>query len=128
MQDASASLQALLESIDSLDQLEVVLILADEPARPYSIQELLDRSMVRPVDLSEVGRSLAAKGLVRVAEDGWRLTEDVGLASSITELLRVYREDPLEVVAPVSHGAVERARAMTARALARAFLLRKQAQ
>jgi DNA-binding IscR family transcriptional regulator len=126
MQDASTSLQALLELIESLDQLEVVLTLADEPARMHSTQELLDRTMVRPVDLSEVAKSLMEKGLVRVEEGGWRLTEDVKLASSVTELLRTYRENPLEIVAPVTNGAVERARAMTARALARAFLLRKQ--
>jgi hypothetical protein len=128
MQDASTSLQSLLSSIESLDQLEVVLLLADEPARPHSAEELLGKTLIRPVDLTEVGKSLAAKGLVLVGEDGWRLTADTKLASSVTELLRKYREDPLDVVGPVTHGAVERARAMTARALARAFMIRRQSE
>lgn len=126
MQDKSSaqkSMEVLLTRVESLDQLEVLLVLAEAPERPHTAGELLERASVRPEDLLEVMAQLVSRGMVLPLEDGsWRLSEDAQSVEGALELLSAYRKNPTPIVRSIVQGAIERARDITG--WASAFLFR----
>jgi hypothetical protein len=109
-----------MQRIETLDQLETLLALAEDMDRTLTFEELLWKTLIRPIDLPEVARSLVAQGLaVAESERSLRLSEDTGVRRLASELLRQFRENPALIVGPLSMGSIELAQVVVDRARAR---------
>jgi hypothetical protein len=102
-------MKLLMQGIETLDQLETLMVLAEDMGHTLTFEELLWKTLIRPIDLPEVARHLVALGLaVSDSDRSLRLSEDVAVRARAAELLRQFRADPALLVGPLSMGAGER--------------------
>jgi hypothetical protein len=117
-------MQFVLERLETLDQLEVLLVLAEAGGHPVSPEDLLAKTLIRPVDLPPLRQALVSKGLAVEERTGaLRLSLEPPVPEGVAALLRQFREDPTLIVQSLSHSAMGRARVIMAQALAQAFML-----
>jgi hypothetical protein len=117
----------ILQALESLEQLEILLVLVADSAQAHTSEMLLRKTVVRAVDLLEIRRHLVSKGLAVCDEEGaLRLSEDPSIQAGAAELLRQFREDPLQIIGPLSTGALERARFVVESARMRALLVGRE--
>jgi hypothetical protein len=127
MQEPPKSVQLVLERLESLDQLEVLLHLAEDPRRAFLPVEVLENTSVREVDLQSVLSALLSKGLIVSADpEKWRLSPDLQVTSGVQQLLSMYQLDPVPLLRDLNRRCIERTRALAARELAQAFLVQRK--
>jgi DNA-binding transcriptional ArsR family regulator len=111
--------------IDSIDQLEILRVLAEEPGRERPVADLAGAVQARPDAAAAHLAALSARGLIASkAVDGetyYRHGPRPEFAAPLEQLLRLYRERPVTMIKLVYAGANERLRAF-----ADAFKLRKE--
>jgi hypothetical protein len=114
------------ENIESLEQLEILRVLAEEPGREWSAGELAAEIQAEPSAAASHMAALAARGLVAtsarrgeaVARHGSRSPD---LGDRLARVLAAYRERPVTMIKLVYAKANERLRAFSD-----AFRLRKE--
>lgn len=127
--DVSGEVQTLLrECIDSHEDIELLLLLAREPAASFTAQSVSER-LKMSVSLAEsVLKRLCGKGLAQSSpgEPGvaYRYApRDAKRSQSVELFMREYRDNWLGIVQLISANAIERMRTETLQAFAAAFLL-----
>lgn len=114
------------ENIESLEQLEILRVLAEDPGREWAAAELAAEIQADPSAAASHIAALAARGLVAtstrrgetVARHGTRSPE---LGGRLTQVLAAYHERPVTMIKLVYAKANERLRAFSD-----AFRLRKE--
>lgn len=114
------------ENVESVDQLEVLRILGEDPAREWAAGELAGELQADPQALSSDLVALHSRGLLKRAARGTEVFCQYGpatpeLADALGLLLRVYLERPVTMIRLVSTRA---SRAI--RSFAEAFRFRKE--
>lgn len=118
--------QFLEGNIESVDQLEILRILGEDPGREWATADLAREAQCRPDDAAAHLAALHGRGLVSRVERGGNVVGRYGPATPDLErrlglLLAMYRERPVTLIKLVA------ARANAAlRAFADAFRLRKE--
>jgi hypothetical protein len=114
----------VLEAIGSLEELHVLLSLADAEQRVWSIAEL---SAHHPtLDVPEAVTALVAAGLARwIADRGVSLTVDQELREGSIALVAQYRSNPLLILQPLTQRSLDRLRSAAARTFADAFVVKR---
>jgi hypothetical protein len=114
--------QAILRGLESLEQLEILLALAAEADQSHTFEELAQKTLVRLLELPDIGRHLLSMRLVTAdGERRLRLSDEPRNRATVAEILRQYRENPTPIVVPLSASAIERARLVVDHARARVF-------
>jgi hypothetical protein len=114
------------ENIESIDQLEVLRVLGEGPAREWTAAALAAEVQGPPADMAEHLAALARRGLIaterRGAEAVWRYAPaSPELDGIVGRLLKCYRERPVSMIKLVYAQAAD-----PLRAFADAFRLRKK--
>ena len=122
----------LRDYVSGYEELEALLVLANEPERDWSVSAIAD-SLNLPTDITRVAleRLVSVGGLIEAAQSASRKTfkfspERAELRERVGELARAYREQRMDVVQAMTTNAVERARSTAARYLADAFLFERR--
>lgn len=114
------------EHIESLEQLEILRVLAEDPGREWSAGELAAEIQAEAATAATHVTSLAARGLVTTSARGGETVARHGarpaeLVNRLAKVLAAYRERPVTMIKLVYAKANERLRAFSD-----AFRLRKE--
>jgi DNA-binding MarR family transcriptional regulator len=124
--------QALLrDRIDSYEELEILLLLAGEPAVTFTAEATGERLNIAVPRAANALHRLRAGGLAESSrgEAGtlYRYSpRNLRLASSVELLVREYRDNRLGIVKVLTANAITRMRTATLRAFADAFVLNRE--
>jgi hypothetical protein len=114
----------VLEAIGSLEELHVLLSLADAGVRVWTMAELAARHPT--IDVPEaVGALMAAQLAWRDGDRGIGLTVDRDLRRGAVALVAQYRSNPLLILNPLTERALDRVRNAAARTFADAFVVKR---
>jgi len=119
--------QLLLESLESYEQLEVLLLLCRDRSEPWTADRVGERLRLSTLFTTKVMDELARGGLLHQEriEKSLLFTfrpESAPMVAIIEELLRVYDDNCLDVIQVMNSRAMGRARS-AARRFADAFLI-----
>jgi hypothetical protein len=111
----------ILGHIESIAQLEALLLLRREPERSWRERDVAERLYIGHLPASEVLARLSAQGLLAVAEDGYRYQPCTSeLESIVGRVAEVYARQLI----PVTH--LIHAKPSRIREFAEAFKFRKE--
>jgi hypothetical protein len=105
------------DRIDSLEVLEVLLLVRRDRTRRWDAASISAASRIRGDNAERALRTLATHGFVEERRGGFRWSADGALDAASEELARVYAEEPLELIREMNAQAIERAREWAARRL-----------
>lgn len=119
-------LQFLDANVDSIEQLEILRNLGEDPGKIWSADDLARVTQVEPSIMPAHLSALEGRGLVRTQTHEGRLACQYNLqttqaAGMLTRLLQAYKEHPVTLIRIVYERADERLKAF-----AEAFRLRKE--
>lgn len=114
------------ENVESLEQLEILRVLAEDPGRAWGVTALAGAIQAEPATAAKHLAALGGRGLITLATSG---TETAGrhgartpeLGAKVDALLAAYRQRPVTMIKLVYERANERLRAFSD-----AFRLRKE--
>jgi DNA-binding transcriptional ArsR family regulator len=114
------------ESIESVDQLEILRILGEDPQEEWSVPLLASKVQVEPQTLSSHLAALNSRGLLRAVQRGSDFFCQYGpqtpeLEDRVNRLLQLYKERPVTMIRMV----YERA-SKVLQTFADAFKIRKE--
>ena len=127
--DVPEAVRELLDRrIESLDQLEVLLLLRKSSDRAWTA-EAVGAHLRLPIQVAEALDALQAAGLLGVVSTDSQPQYTYSPVSShldhaVTELERQYREEPIRVIKILSAHSIRRVRSKAARAFSEAFAVR----
>lgn len=127
LQSPSPALLRLLDrKLDTLEKLELVLMLRDAPG-PLTLQHVAVELQVGHEVLRRLVDEVARTGLIEwMADDELRLQAEPDELETIDEAARILGEDRTRMSTLFSTLAIERIRTMAARTFAEAFKIRKK--
>ena len=114
---------ALLDRIETLEQLQVLFVLALKPGIPATALEVAAEAGVSPEAIGEVAAALVRGGLL--AEEAGSLVfrpEACALRDSVLTVLAGYRRNPVPYCKILTAKAIERVRTAALRTFADAFV------
>lgn len=114
--------QFIARHIESVEQLEILCLLSENPSREWSVQEVFRCVQSTERSVQQCLESFVARGLaVKVADGAFRFSPASSeLANSATDLVRTYRERRVAIIETIYK------RPDSARPFAEAFRLRKE--
>jgi hypothetical protein len=116
----------VLDRLESYEQLHLLLVVAAEPGRRFTIVELTDLKAAAS-DVEVIAADLIDAGLlVRDGDDGLRLAAEVWVIEGAAGLTHEYLNNPLPIIQGLTTRAMERLRSATARTFADAFVVRRR--
>lgn len=115
-------LRFLVDSMDTVPELEALMLLRASAPRAWTAEALAARVYVAPEEAQRIGANLERKGLVGAAPGGgWAFDRQGALANTVEQVALAYREQ-LVKVARVIHDKGSRG----VREFARAFDIKKE--
>lgn len=108
--------------IRSVEQLEVLLLLAGDPARSWTPGELAGELRTAEMSVAQRLALLDASGLARPDDAGWRFTGDTSEVEGVARCYRSYRVAVIEEIFAVDEDAAPDA----VSSFAEAFRLRRE--
>jgi DNA-binding transcriptional regulator GbsR (MarR family) len=119
----------LLENVESYEQLHALLYLAGKRELPLSASDVSAALGISEDAALEALRSLQGHGvvvaMVSPQRSLFRLESRPDIDAMLEELRHVHEQRPVDMAKLMTASAIERARTLTARHFADAFLLRK---
>jgi len=114
------------ENVESLEQLEILRVLAEDPGREWAATELAGAIQAEPATAAKHLAALGGRGLITQTTAGAESAGRHGartpeLAAKVEALLSAYRQRPVTMIKLVYERANERLRAFSD-----AFRLRKE--
>jgi DNA-binding IclR family transcriptional regulator len=88
----------IAEQIDSVEQLEVLILLREHRSRPWTVDGINERIRSSPNSVRERLEALVQRGLVAQQDAGYRYAAAGELDATVSELARAYAERRFTVI------------------------------
>jgi hypothetical protein len=121
--------ELLFETVDTFEELEVLVWFHDRGEGSVSGATLLGQQTVAPPEAAEVAlASLATRGILSASSakpDQFLYVPSAEAREAIDQIVREYRENPVQVMGLMTANAIERVRTAAARTFAESFRFRR---
>jgi Mn-dependent DtxR family transcriptional regulator len=114
--------ELILRRIDSVAELEALLLLFNEPQRPWEVSAVARRLYIGEAQATAALRHLHSRGLARAQDDRWRFEPDEPALTDVVRALSELYTQRLVVITALIHGKTGRG----IEEFARAFVLRRK--
>lgn len=125
-QELPTPVKALMRRIETHEQLDIVLTIAGEPARLWTLDEVMRRTRLSQELAESSLEGLVREGLLVSAPGGWRLPSEPHLLEAVKQLAAHYRDNLVAIIRELTENALERVRTKALRTFADAFVVKRR--
>lgn len=125
-QELPATVKALMRQIETHEQLDAVLVIASDPSRLWTLEEVMGRTRLSQEMAEASLEGLVRQGLLVSAPEGWRLPSDPHLLEALEQLAAHYRDNLVAIIRELTENALARVRTKALRTFADAFVVKRR--
>ena len=122
--------ELLFETVDTFEELEVLVWFHDRGEGSVGGATLIGRQTVAPPEAAEVAlASLATRGILSASSanpDQFLYVPSAEARNAIEQIVREYRENPVQIMGLMTANAIERVKTAAVRTFAESFRIRQR--